>query len=144
MNATIEELSKIEDAIAYWSARRDKQFIVLPESREAMHLADLWATRNRLIAERDAGVKVRFDINDVIRMLEFRNAVNSVPLEQIEWMDGETALSVDPAWLEDFRFIGLSNVNFIESSIRDGDRLVTSDDGSGSYYRTMCKRKDES
>lgn len=58
-------------------------------------------------------MQVNFD--EVMRWYEFQKKVNSVPLGEIVWYrdSGET-IKVDPALLEEWKFIGMCNTTFAE------------------------------
>jgi len=62
------------------------------------------------------GEKLCVSYDAVQRYFAFRQRVNAVALEDIEWVrDDGSVIVVDPALIEDWRFIGLTNFCFAES-----------------------------
>lgn len=60
---------------------------------------------------------MKVDINEVIAMFKRRREINSVPLENIIWMDGDKVLEVPREWIDRYKFTGLNNVDFIDMEI---------------------------
>lgn len=60
---------------------------------------------------------MKVDINEVMRIQSRRREINSVPLADIEWTDGDKPVQIDPAIIQEFAFTGLSNVDFIDTGI---------------------------
>jgi hypothetical protein len=60
---------------------------------------------------------MRIDIRDVQQALQLRSLVNSVPLDQIEFVHGDARVEFDPKLIEAFEFIGLSNLTFCETNL---------------------------
>lgn len=56
---------------------------------------------------------MKIDVNEVIRLHNRLAEINRLPLEQIEWMDGDKKIEVAPDAIADFQFIGLCNVDFV-------------------------------
>lgn len=53
--------------------------------------------------------------DEVLRQMEIRSGINRMPLEEIEWVrDDGTKIVFDPKLVDEFKFIGLSNINFVE------------------------------
>jgi hypothetical protein len=53
--------------------------------------------------------------DEVMRQIEIRRGINSLPIDEIEWVrDDGTKIKFDPKLLEEFKFIGLCNINFPE------------------------------
>lgn len=58
--------------------------------------------------------RARVNIADIERMQEFRSAIESVKLNQIDWIDNYgNILPVKPKMLEWFMYTGLNNVDYI-------------------------------
>ena len=58
---------------------------------------------------------MRIDVNEVKRLKERLREINALSLDQIEWYDGDTKVEVPPNWVEDWRFTGLNNADFIDT-----------------------------
>lgn len=56
---------------------------------------------------------MKIDINEVTRLHNRLAEINRLPLEQIEWMDGDKKIEVTPEAVADFKFIGLCNEDFV-------------------------------
>lgn len=53
--------------------------------------------------------------DDVMRQLKIRADLNKLPFEEIEWVrDDGTKIEFDKKFSEEWKFFGLSNVNFPE------------------------------
>ncbi len=59
--------------------------------------------------------KIRIDVNEIKRIEERRREINSIPLENIEWVDGDMPVNIPAKHVEDWKFIGLSNCCFAET-----------------------------
>lgn len=55
----------------------------------------------------------RVDVETVMRIYEERRAINSIPLEEVEWYKDGKPMEIRPGAVEDFKFTGLSNTDFI-------------------------------
>ncbi|MDE1971269.1 MAG: hypothetical protein KGI50_06885 [Patescibacteria group bacterium] len=60
------------------------------------------------------------DIQHVKSLQEELARINSIPLEELELYDGDTRIIVSPEILDDWKFIGLSNITFIELEAWNG------------------------
>jgi len=56
---------------------------------------------------------MRVDIEHVRKLQEERMKINSAELKDIEWYEDGEKVEIDPKTLEDFRFTGLCNTDFI-------------------------------
>ena len=63
---------------------------------------------------------MRIDIEDVRRIMEERAVIDRLPLKEIEWYEDGKQVEVDAATLEHWRFVGLSNIDFILTSAYKG------------------------
>jgi hypothetical protein len=53
--------------------------------------------------------------DEVLRHMEIRSGINRMPLEEIEWVrDDGTKIVFDPKLVDEFKFIGLNNISFVE------------------------------
>lgn len=53
--------------------------------------------------------------DEVLRQMEIRSGINRTPLEEIEWVrDDGTKIVFDPKLVDEFKFIGLNNISFVE------------------------------
>jgi len=53
--------------------------------------------------------------DEVVRQMEIRSGINRMPLEDIEWVrDDGTKIEFDPKLVDEFKFIGLNNISFVE------------------------------
>ena len=60
--------------------------------------------------------KVKVSLKEVEEMQRRRREINSLPIEQIEWVnDDGSVVEVTPETLEEWRFIGMTNLCFIET-----------------------------
>lgn len=51
----------------------------------------------------------------MMRLLKTKGEVNSFKLEDIEWVrDDGTVIQVDPKIIEDWKFVGMTNISFVE------------------------------
>ena len=53
------------------------------------------------------------DINELLQMEAKRKEINDIPIEDIQWQDGEKMIPISPELLNEWKFIGLSNINLI-------------------------------
>jgi len=58
---------------------------------------------------------MRVDIEHVRKLQEEKMKINSVNIKDIEWYEDGEKVDIDPKTLEDFKFTGLSNTDFITS-----------------------------
>lgn len=56
---------------------------------------------------------MRIDVETVLDLNEKRKAINSIPLENIEWFENGKLLQVREGAVEEFKFTGLANIDFI-------------------------------
>jgi hypothetical protein len=59
---------------------------------------------------------MRVDIERVRKIQEERTKINKADLEDIEWYEDGKKLEISPKVIEDFKFIGLNNTDFIISN----------------------------
>lgn len=55
---------------------------------------------------------MKVNIKDLKRVLAYLALLESVPLEEIEWIDGNSKIEVDKKEIEKFKFTGLNNKDF--------------------------------
>lgn len=60
-------------------------------------------------------MKIHIDVEDVLDIDKRRKAFNLLTLEDIEFYEKGVKISIDPEILPNFRFMGLSNLDFITS-----------------------------
>lgn len=61
---------------------------------------------------------LRIKLSDVQQMMELERSINSVPLQEIEWIDDfGKVIQVSEEEIEEWKFIGMSNVSFAECKI---------------------------
>lgn len=58
---------------------------------------------------------MKVDINEVRAAIRERNRINSIPLELMELYDGEKKTKINPQLIEDWKFMGLNNIDFIKA-----------------------------
>lgn len=58
--------------------------------------------------------KIQISVEEVAALIQRRKEINIIPLENIEWTLNGVPIDIDPKEIEDFKFIGLSNVTFVE------------------------------
>jgi hypothetical protein len=58
---------------------------------------------------------MKVDINYLRLLKQEINKINKVSLKQIEWFDGIKKIEIDDKILEEFKFTGLANEDFILS-----------------------------
>ena len=58
-------------------------------------------------------MKTDIDIDWLLRLCDQRADVNSLKLEDIRWMREGKEVQIAPKLVEDFKFLGLNNVDFI-------------------------------
>lgn len=63
---------------------------------------------------------MKVNIEDVLKMQEFRNSINHANIDDIEWYQDGKKVSVDKELLEEWKFIGLNNTDFITMGFFNG------------------------
>lgn len=63
------------------------------------------------------------DLDELDRHFEYVRSINSAELRDITWVRNGVPMSITEEQISDFRFIGLSNVNFPDL-ILEGDGTV--------------------
>jgi len=61
--------------------------------------------------------KLKVDLNELERTLSYLKTINRHELKNIEWRRGDFEIKPSDALIEDFRFTGLSNVDFAEANL---------------------------
>lgn len=65
--------------------------------------------------------RFRVDVEEVFRLQDERRKINALKLEEIDFYEDGKKVSIDKKILDDFRFCGLSNVDFVDSGFyKDG------------------------
>lgn len=55
------------------------------------------------------------NFNEVMRLIQVKNGINRIPLEEIEWVrDDGSKIEFDSRLTEEWKFMGMSNVHFVE------------------------------
>lgn len=54
------------------------------------------------------------DVDHVMHLISELRKINKLPLEEIRWVKGEEEIFIPKSEIEEFRFTGLSNTNFVE------------------------------
>ena len=57
---------------------------------------------------------MRIDIEEIIELKNRLDAINSIPLKDIEWYEKGFKMPISQNVIEEWRFVGLSNASFIE------------------------------
>jgi hypothetical protein len=58
---------------------------------------------------------MKVNIEDILKMQEFRNSINKPSLDEIEFYLNGKKLDINPQTISEFQDIGLNNVDFITS-----------------------------
>lgn len=58
--------------------------------------------------------KIRIDLEEVRALLNRKNEINALDIREIEWYEDGKPLEIPPECLDKWRFIGLTNVFFVE------------------------------
>jgi len=66
------------------------------------------------MSEQRCGKQLRVDIREVKKVLAFRRRINRADLMTMAFYDGPRRLLVSKQKREDFKFTGLSNIDFID------------------------------
>ena len=61
----------------------------------------------------------RVDYEEIMAMRARRKEINDLDLEEIEWYKDGKPMTIDPQKLEEFQFIGLSNVSFLTNELTE-------------------------
>jgi hypothetical protein len=56
---------------------------------------------------------MRIDVEEVRKLRERLNEINAVPLAEIEWCEGGELITPPDGAIEEWRFMGLSNDQFV-------------------------------
>lgn len=62
----------------------------------------------------------RIDVEYVKKIQAERKRINDLELKDIEWYENGKKLDIDPEVLEEFKFTGLCNTDFIISDVYKG------------------------
>ena len=62
---------------------------------------------------------MRIDIEEVIQLQLRRNELNAVDIKYVEFYKDSKKLEIDPALIEDWHFVGLSNTDFVMMELKD-------------------------
>jgi hypothetical protein len=62
-------------------------------------------------------MKKRINIEDVEKLLEERRKINIIPFENIEWYKNGKKLILNPKILEEYKFMGLNNTDFVRFKV---------------------------
>ena len=57
---------------------------------------------------------VKITIEEVEALQKRRREINHTPIEEIEWTENGKAIPVTPEQLDDFKFTGLCNIDFVD------------------------------
>jgi hypothetical protein len=61
--------------------------------------------------------KLKVDLDELERTLNYLKIINHHELKNIEWRRGDVEIKPSDKLVEDFRFTGLSNVDFAEANL---------------------------
>jgi predicted negative regulator of RcsB-dependent stress response len=61
--------------------------------------------------------KLKVDLNELERALNYLKTINQHELKNIEWWRGDVEVKPSDKLIEEFRFTGLSNVDFAEVNL---------------------------
>ena len=73
---------------------------------------------------------MKIDVGYVRRLREELDFINKLNLQQIEWYENGQKVEIDPKVLEEFKFVGLSNENFITMEFYKGNVNICENCGS--------------
>jgi len=60
--------------------------------------------------------KIKVDIEDIFEIEERRRSINELDLKDIEFCSKGVPLDIDPRVTEEFKFVGLNNIDFITTN----------------------------
>jgi len=63
---------------------------------------------------------VRVDVERIRELKAALAEINRLDFDSIEWFEGGEKIEVDPEELEDWKFTGLNNTNFVECCLDTG------------------------
>jgi hypothetical protein len=78
---------------------------------------------------------MKINVEEIIEQERRRREINRLELSEIEWFKDGVKLEVDPEDIEEWRFIGLSNVQFVTSCLFPAEDL-----GLGISIITLAKK----
>ena len=67
---------------------------------------------------------MQVDLDTLQSHLNYRDKINDTPLDEIVWVRGGKLVQVDTAVVDDWRFVGLSNVTFAKEHLLDSDPFI--------------------
>lgn len=56
---------------------------------------------------------MKIEIEEILKIKERLREINSIDLNKIEFTEGGKVIDINPKYIEEFRFIGLNNSDFI-------------------------------
>lgn len=65
-------------------------------------------------------MKTQISVEEVLAAQEVLNKVNKLNLENIEWTVKGLPIFIEPEMIKDYKFVGLSNANFITMDFYKG------------------------
>ena len=68
--------------------------------------------------------KHRVDVEFVQALQQARRVINNLPLEDIEWYENGKPVLVKEENIEQFRFSGLSNIDFVQTNFWNTRKLT--------------------
>ena len=60
---------------------------------------------------------MNIDLNDLIKWLEFKKSINSEDLKNIQWLKDGKPVYVPPEAIDEWKYVGLSNIEFAVGSL---------------------------
>jgi hypothetical protein len=71
----------------------------------------------------DRGMKMRINLEHVVEINRFMRKLNQTPLQKLEIYMDDKEIVIDPEKIEEWRFTGLSNLDFLRDIIEgmEGD-----------------------
>lgn len=64
---------------------------------------------------------IQIDINEIFRLDERRREINRIPMEEIQWMDGDFPIHVTKETIKEWEFCGMGSFNFPLFSVMSAD-----------------------
>lgn len=60
---------------------------------------------------------IQVDIGELMAAQAVLDRVNTIKLEEIQWVDKGVVLNIDPRDIQEWKFVGLSNTDFVYCNI---------------------------
>jgi hypothetical protein len=66
-------------------------------------------------------MKTKIDLVDVRRLIELKRLINGDTLGNIDWYDNGVKLDVSIEEMDEWKFVGLSNLDFAQINLMDDE-----------------------